>query len=167
EITIFERVVFDVDGQALDGGVQGRALGHRPADQHAVDLEPKVVVEAPGFVALYDIAQRALRRPGRRPSARFFGDSEVALPTIGFQPGIHSGHLAQVVSCSRLRGRSRMYQAVLRRVPPDDAFLAAVDAFLAGARFLAAVPGAFRAEAPVLLLAPPPLLAPPRSSMLR
>ena len=65
EVEVLERVVLDVDGQPAGPGVERRALRHGPADQHAVDLEPEVVVQAPGPVALHDepVAALGARRP--------------------------------------------------------------------------------------------------------
>ena len=69
-------------------------LRHRPADQHAVDLEPQVVVQPPGPVPLHDEAQRAAAGgagagapagSGVRAKSRFrrYGDSgsDFPLPT--------------------------------------------------------------------------------------
>ena len=44
EVVVAEPVVLDLDRQALGGGVERRALGHRPRAHHAVDLEAHVVV---------------------------------------------------------------------------------------------------------------------------
>ena len=84
ELPVFERVVLDVHCEALVVGVEARALGHRPAQQHAVELEPEVVVQAGGRVLLDDE-----RQPGgaaRTDLARRLGrDAEVALPTVAFE----------------------------------------------------------------------------------
>ncbi len=54
EIPVFERVVFDVDGQSLLLDMGRGPLGHRPALQGAVQLQPQVVVHVPGPVLLDD-----------------------------------------------------------------------------------------------------------------
>src|SRR5580765_4426319 len=45
EVGVLDGMVFDVHGEALLVGTHRRALGHGPALQHAVDLEPQIVVE--------------------------------------------------------------------------------------------------------------------------
>src|SRR5262249_4167677 len=45
EASVIERMVFHVDGQALDGGVERGAVGQRPRLEHAVHFEPQVIVE--------------------------------------------------------------------------------------------------------------------------
>src|SRR5262249_57199530 len=68
EVEVLDRVVLDVDGQALDRRVQGWAVRHRPAHQHAVDLEPQIIVHPAGTVTLDDEpAAPAIRSWRRRP----------------------------------------------------------------------------------------------------
>jgi len=62
EVGILDWVVLDVDGQAALAVADRGALGHRPAREHAVDLEPQVVVEPPRRV-LVDDEQVAVGRP--------------------------------------------------------------------------------------------------------
>src|SRR2546426_142337 len=62
EVGVLEGMVLDVDGQALFAVADRRALGHRPAREHAVDLEPQIVAEPPRRV-LVDDEQVAVRRP--------------------------------------------------------------------------------------------------------
>ena len=50
-------MVLDMDRHALFLRVEARPLGHRPAQQHAVELEPEVVVQAGGPVLLDDEAE--------------------------------------------------------------------------------------------------------------
>src|SRR5688572_19308293 len=45
KLAVLDRVVLDLDGEALVGGVEARTLGHGPALEHAVELEAKVVVQ--------------------------------------------------------------------------------------------------------------------------
>jgi hypothetical protein len=53
EATVIQRMVLDVDGQALLAGIEARPLGHGPAPQHAFHLQPEVVVQARGVMALH------------------------------------------------------------------------------------------------------------------
>src|SRR5207249_9509909 len=62
EVGVLEGMVLDVDGQALLAVADRRALGHRPAREHAVDLEPQIVMEPPRRV-LVDDEQVAVGRP--------------------------------------------------------------------------------------------------------
>src|SRR5207253_2825018 len=48
---VVQRMVLDVDGEVLRAGLERHALRHRPARQHAVALQPEVVVQPPGIVA--------------------------------------------------------------------------------------------------------------------
>ncbi len=54
EVDVLHRVVLHAKGAAPPLRVEGRPLGHRPADQDPVDLEPEVVVRAPRPVTLDD-----------------------------------------------------------------------------------------------------------------
>src|SRR5581483_11286485 len=42
EAVVFDRVVLDVDGEALFVGFEARAAGHGPALHHAIELEPQI-----------------------------------------------------------------------------------------------------------------------------
>jgi hypothetical protein len=53
EVVVVQRVVLDTDGRPLELRVLTRALGDGPADEHAVNLQAEVVVEAPGPVPLH------------------------------------------------------------------------------------------------------------------
>ena len=50
ELAILEGMVLDVHRQPLVARIQAGALGGRPAHQHAIELEPEVVVQLPGRV---------------------------------------------------------------------------------------------------------------------
>ncbi len=54
EVRVLDGVVLDVDREPLVGRVRRRALRHGPGLQHAVVLEPEVVVRAPRRVLLDD-----------------------------------------------------------------------------------------------------------------
>ena len=61
EVEVLDRVVLDVDRHPADARVEGRALGHGPRHQDALDLEPEVVVEAGRPMALDDEAAGSRR----------------------------------------------------------------------------------------------------------
>ena len=46
EAAVFERMIFDVHREALDGGIEARSFGHGPREQNAVELEAEIVMEA-------------------------------------------------------------------------------------------------------------------------
>ena len=62
EVAVVERMVLGPHRQALVVGIEARPLGHRPALEHAVQLEPEVPVQ-PGRVVLLDDEAVALARP--------------------------------------------------------------------------------------------------------
>ena len=74
EVAIVERVVLDLDSEALVCRIEGWALGHRPGLEHAVVLEAKIVVQAGGGMLLDDKAgilggaDFGLRRSAQRSS---------------------------------------------------------------------------------------------------
>ena len=85
EVEVLDGVVLDVDGELAGLGVERRPLGHGPAGEHAVDLQPQVVVEAAGPVALHDEPARGAGPDGARP--RGLGrHREVPLGPVRLQP---------------------------------------------------------------------------------
>src|SRR5581483_11179001 len=58
---VFERMVIHVDGERARTGLHRHPLRHRPGGEHTVALEPEVVVEAAGVMALND--EDRLRAP--------------------------------------------------------------------------------------------------------
>ena len=89
EVEVLDGVVLDVDRHAPDLAVEGRALRDGPADEHAIDLEAEVVVEARRAVALDD---EPPGRAGQLGRCRFRGLAEVTLAAV-FLEG-HAGSLA-------------------------------------------------------------------------
>src|SRR5205823_6215006 len=79
EVRVLERVVLDVDGEALLARLQRNPLRNGPARERSVALEAEVVVEAPRDVALdhEDRLLRALLRP-----ERLGGRLRIALPAV-------------------------------------------------------------------------------------
>jgi hypothetical protein len=57
EITVIERMILHLDRETLVGGIVGGAASHRPRLEHAIELEPQVVMQAPRGVLLNDEAQ--------------------------------------------------------------------------------------------------------------
>ena len=85
EVEIFQRVVLHVNGQALLSRVQTRPLGDGPRREHAVDLEPEVIVQAAGGMLLDHKADGTGLLPGaggRTRASRFRGDLEAALALV-------------------------------------------------------------------------------------
>ena len=54
ERAVLDRMVLRAHGEALHVGIEGRALRHRPAHQHAVMLKPEIVVQPRRRVLLHD-----------------------------------------------------------------------------------------------------------------
>src|SRR5690606_8804712 len=87
EVEVLHRVVLDVDREAPGGGVEGGPLGHRPAGQDAVDLEPEVVVE-PGRPVPLDDEDRLAVGVGAQPvrvAGGLGGAGEVPHPLVAGQ----------------------------------------------------------------------------------
>src|SRR5580692_5289299 len=81
EITVVERMVFHLDGEALIGRIIGGAASDRPGLENAIELEPQVVMQAPRRVLLDDETQ-PFRRCDRGLAARLGGLREVALLAV-------------------------------------------------------------------------------------
>ena len=95
EAAVFERVILDMHRQALLAGIEARPFRDRPALEHAVELEAKIVMQAPRRMLLDDEAQgrggrlrraragcRTARLPALRRTRWFRGSLEVALAPI-------------------------------------------------------------------------------------
>ena len=54
EAAVRDRVILDMDRHTFVGRIEARSLRHRPGEQHTVELEPKVVVQACCRVLLHD-----------------------------------------------------------------------------------------------------------------
>ena len=80
EAAVVEGMILHLYGEAAVFGVQARFLRHCPAFQHAVVLEPEVVVQPRRVVPLHDVLQAA---PARVPCAfRFWRAREIALVVV-------------------------------------------------------------------------------------
>jgi hypothetical protein len=62
EVAVFERMVLDMDGEALLVGDEARPFRHRPALEHAVQLQAEIVVHPPRGVLLDYVSVAALGR---------------------------------------------------------------------------------------------------------
>ncbi len=111
---VFDRMVFDVDGQMLLARLQRDALGNGPAGEGSIPLEAKVVVQSPGVVPLDDEDRvlPALLRRRRAPASSSGRASSVfgqlrhgrpSLPVLGQKRIYASG-------VSRLAGRTHTAQ---------------------------------------------------------
>src|SRR6185295_7415290 len=58
EMPVLEGVVLDLDGETLVARFETRPLRNRPAAEHAVELQPEIVVQPPGRVLLDEESQR-------------------------------------------------------------------------------------------------------------
>ena len=83
EVDVLDRVILDVDGEALDRRVECRPVRHGPAREYAVHLEPQVVVTPPGAVPLHDEPERPRRAPGPGLAGRLRRAGEVTLGVVG------------------------------------------------------------------------------------
>jgi len=80
EIRVGQRMVFHLHRQALYRRIEAGFLRHRPALQHAVDLQAEVVVQPPRRVLLHH--EDAAAGLGARRGRRLGGVPEVALASI-------------------------------------------------------------------------------------
>src|SRR5690606_26320573 len=91
EVAVAQGVILDVYCQALVCRIQAGPLGHRPADQSAIQLQAKVVMQIAGGMLLDDETQGSIGRtavPGGLPRW-FLGFLEVPLAVV---LGKRSGH---------------------------------------------------------------------------
>jgi hypothetical protein len=97
EASIVERMILDLDRQALDGRIARRGLCHGPRLQHSVMLDAEVVVQPCRGVPLDQIGQPALAR--RLGGARGFRRAgEVPLGLIGIQSVRHAALVRHPIS---------------------------------------------------------------------
>ena len=74
-------MIFDFDCEPFVRGIHGRTLGDGPGFQHASELEPQVVMQAPGGMLLDDVA-KLFRLRDRALAARLGRLREVPLRTV-------------------------------------------------------------------------------------
>jgi hypothetical protein len=84
ELAVVERMILGLHREALVGRIEAWSLRHGPALQDALELEPKVVVQARRGVALDEIAQ-LLRVALELSSPRLRRDAEIAHLAIAFE----------------------------------------------------------------------------------
>jgi hypothetical protein len=83
EVSVRDRVILDVHGEPLHLGVEARPLRDRPAQQHAVELEPEVVVQSGSGVLLDHETELAVGARGDRGVAGgLAGDAKIALAVV-------------------------------------------------------------------------------------
>ena len=115
EVHVLDRMVLHLDRQATHAGLLGRPLGDGPALQHAVQLEPEVVVEVAGVVLLDDEARAP--RLGNL-TLRLRALLEVPLLLILLQPHVLVASCAASAASSLAnadrRGVLPAYQAAVR-----------------------------------------------------
>ena len=78
-----EGVVFDHDGEAFDGWVEGGSLGNGPGFEGAVDFDAEVVVEAAGVVTLD--AEEVAGGLGGKGGSGFGSEVEFAFARVVFK----------------------------------------------------------------------------------
>jgi len=81
EVAVVERVIFDLDGEALIMRIDRRTLGDGPRLQSAVKFEPEIIVKARGGVFL-DYEATDLRWRDSILAAGFGGLAKIALGLI-------------------------------------------------------------------------------------
>ena len=82
EITVFERMIFDMNREALIAGNETRTLGNRPTLQDAVEFEPKIIMQPAGSMLLHDetqISGLAVSRVVRPEGSMVFEKSRLRL----------------------------------------------------------------------------------------
>ena len=92
EVGVVERVILDVDREVAFSPGHRDALGNGPAREHAVSLEPEVVVESPGGVSLDDEAKDRPRRASRKRLRRAGGIALAPVRVEGHSCMIVQGH---------------------------------------------------------------------------
>ena len=118
EVQVVDRVVLDVHRQPPDTGVQRGAPGHRPAHEHAVDLEAHVVVQPSGPMALHDEPGLTRPRPADRAAVTDAAGGlgcvvEVALVPVRLEAIATAGH-----TVDRNCAKGRTIRSGGRCVPP-------------------------------------------------
>src|SRR5260370_32958784 len=66
ELVVFDRMIFDMNGESLVVWVEARAARHRPAFHDAVELKPQIVVQPPRRMFLDHVSIAAARSEERR-----------------------------------------------------------------------------------------------------
>src|SRR5262249_2130270 len=111
ECVVFDRVILDVNGQALFRRVKARATGHRPALHHAIEFEAEIVMQPPRRVLLNHIAiASAIASTATLTAARLRRDAEFALLAIDFE-----SHAASICAIRDYRGQLRLPKCLTGR----------------------------------------------------
>ena len=94
EVAIVERVVLDMDREALLLGIEARPIGHRPRHQHAVALEAEIEMHPRRVVFLDQVAVTGLRSVGNA-AAGLGGAGKIAFGAIGCEAVGHALNLTR------------------------------------------------------------------------
>ena len=78
-------MIFGAHRQPLVARIKARPLGHRPAQQNAVQLQPQVVMQARGIMLLNEVGKSFARRG-------FLGRRLRRLAEIAFSFVLFEGH---------------------------------------------------------------------------
>ncbi len=89
EIAIVERMILGTHGEAVFARVQARPLGHGPAFQHPVELEPEVPVQPGRLVLLHD---EAVALPLELAPPGLLRLRKVALAVVGLDVELAARH---------------------------------------------------------------------------
>ena len=87
EVRVVERVRLGLLSQALHRGIEARAFRDRPAEQYAVELQTKVVVEPTRCVLLDHVAELGAALARRGFAGRFARLGKIPLLSVGSQTG--------------------------------------------------------------------------------
>ena len=119
ELVVFDRMIFDVDGEPLVAGHEARPARHRPAHHHAIEFKPQIVMQPRGVVLLDDVA--ALLAAGLPASlaARLGSLAEVAFLPVG--PELRHGVFVSLRAWLGCDGGSRAFASWSLRVSPARA----------------------------------------------
>jgi hypothetical protein len=90
EITVIERVILDLDREPLVMWIERRAFRHRPGLEHAVMLEPEIVMQT-ACIMLLDHEPPLLGRRHLDLAGGLAGFVEIALLAVGRQTSLQHG----------------------------------------------------------------------------
>src|SRR5580700_2994382 len=104
---VFDRMILDMDGEALFAGIEARPARDRPAFHDAVELEPQVIMQLPRRVFLNHITVAAAFFLA---ATRLRRDAELSLLAVDFQCHVQLARLRRLLLTA-----PRLRDAVLER----------------------------------------------------